>query len=260
MDEIFESLFNKYAEEHTIPDKIKINVSIVENINKSATEFLKKYGREISDDNIIYNGTTCFPREIDEPIEIYISKKEVENCKTNNAQFICTFFHELTHAIDFYNYCEKYCSSNYDNLLTKSSAYGFRMWTEFNAKNISYLLYMQIVKENLYNSDESLKMILDEELPFQNQYLIDTMSKYDINIAIYEIVLYLGRYSIWEKLFKKTFGDGKLFPTLLSEKTNPELLNLYNMLKNGLDEEKYYCELQKSINLLKGKLIKNKIV
>lgn len=259
-EEVMKILFNQYCEKYTIPQKLELNISIVEDVSIASSKFLEKYNRKIILDGIDYNGTTCIPKMIDEPIAIFISKQIVDNYLTNNCQFVCTFFHELTHAIDFYNYCEKYCDGSYDELLKKTSSYGFKMWTEFNAKKISYLLYCKFINGDSYNSEDALKMILNRELPFQNQELIKEMFNISIDDAVYKVILYLGRYYVWELLFEKDFKNGINFPKILNEQVNPELLNLYNKLKENIDTENYYCDLNECINLFESKLSSIQII
>ncbi len=249
-----------YKEKYTIPNNLKYEIEVTEDLEESVKGFFLNTNRRIENIDIdnSYNGTTCVPRTINEPTYIFISKKLIENFQINNFQFVCTIFHELTHAIDFYNFCVKYCNGIYNDFDKIKEFYGFKMWTEFNAKKISYLLYCQFINGDRYNSNEALDMILDSETKFQNNYIADVFFNTDnVERVIYELILYLGRYYVWDITFKGYFEEGKMFSNAF-DNFKTEIFNLYNILKIDENNLNYYYEIHKLINILKGKIIINK--
>ena len=126
-------------------------------------------------------------------------------------------------------------------------------WSEFNAKKISYFEYCKLAHGEKLYSDEELKNIEKNELPVKNkeieEYLKD--ENVDMEMIIYNLMFYLGRYSIWEKLFPKEFGNNIKFPDELI-KYKPVVDKLYTALKNNPDKMEDYVEIKKLINYFKG--------
>ena len=71
---------------------------------------------------------------------------------------------------------------------------------------------------------------------------------------IYNLMIYLGRYSAWEKLFPKDFINNQKFSIELS-KYKPIVDELYNLLKNNSCKTNKYEEIEKLINCIKGRWI-----
>lgn len=229
-----------YTSKYPFPPNLKISISIVDDLLESINEFFDKTNRSkitnISDDS---NGYTCMPKSIEEAMQIFIAKERVVNFADNNFQFICTIFHELTHAIDFYNYCNDFCEGNYDNINNTNNYFGFKMWSEFNAKRISYLLYFETINGENYDEKQALENFLNYELGYQNNYITEQMNKsLSGEQFIYDVVLYLGRYYCWEKLFPSAFEKGNLFPKELKDRFNDELSDLYECFKQHLNYSK----------------------
>ncbi|MBP3766185.1 MAG: hypothetical protein J6G98_03290 [Bacilli bacterium] len=244
-----------YFQEYKMPEGLKYKIKIVDDMAKATEEFMKKTNRYFIVDESDYNGTTCVPNAITDEIEIYISKKIVENYRVNNWQFICTIFHELTHAVDFFNYCNKWFEGIFDSMINKSDPYGFHMWTEFNAKQKSYLLYSRFLRQCMKENNIPFGKPTDGELEFQNDFVTKSINDQSFDKAIYDIIQYLGRYYCWEIDFRDDFIDEKLFPNIFKQKLEPEINVLYKKLKESKDSIAYYNELAKLIRLLIGKII-----
>lgn len=255
VDTFISSFVNMYSQEYKIPDSLKCRIQIVDNIAETTKEFMNRTNRKYIVDETDYNGTTCIPNVITDEIEIHISKKLIENYRTNNWQFICTLFHELTHAVDFYNHCDKWFQGNYDSMINGSDPYGFHMWTEFNAKQKSYLLYSRFIRKCMEESKLPVGNPADGELEFQNDIITKSIKTNNRKIAIYDIIQYLGRYYCWEIDFPNDFSDGKLFPEIFKQILEPEITDLYNTLKKSDDSIMYYNEIARLIRFLVGKLV-----
>ena len=255
IDSIINSFVNMYSQEYEIPENLKYKIQVVDSISEATSNFMKKTNRKYIVDETDYNGTTCIPNSIDDETEIYISRKLIEDYQSNNWQFICTVLHELTHAIDFYTYCNKYCYGDYDAMIKRNDYYGFKMWTEFNAKKISYLFYSRFIRKCMEESDLSIASPVYGEVEFQNDIITESIRNNYADNAVYDIVLYLGRYYCWEIDFSDSFVDEKLFPSVFKQELNPEISNLYDALKRANGSVMYYNEVSKLIRLLKGKLV-----
>ena len=251
--EIVKSFMKKY----NFPKELTIKIVVTDNIEKEYNYHLKKYNKEydyisFSD----YNGMICVPNTTNEETTLIINYDRIINYKENNCQVICTIFHELIHAKDYYEYYKKYFDGIYDSSINRDSQYGFFNWSEFNAKRISYFEYCNLINEDKVKSQEALNNIKEHEIPLQNKmmkkYLVD--DKTDMEEIIYNLMLYLGRYSVWEEFFPDEFNNNKMFPKEL-KKYEPLINEIYNHLKHNSKEFDYYIELKKLINYFKGEWV-----
>lgn len=243
-----------YIQKNDMPKDLKFEIEIVDNIEKNSKDYFKKIKKDYDYISIQdYNGATLVPHTTNEPIMIFLSKERALNAKNNNYEIICTLFHELTHAADFHNYYSKYCGGNYDSGVDRDSQYGFLNWTEFHAKRISYLEYCKIINGDKITSKESLENILNVELPKKNneldEYLIN--NECDLEDIIYNLMFYLGRYSVWEDWFPSEFENGKHFSVEL-KKYLPLIVELSDLLKNTRNSKNEYENIKKHINYFKG--------
>lgn len=242
-----------YTNKYKVPKELKYEIAIVDDIEKSAEEYFKKIEKEydyISD--IDYNGVTLVPHTTDEPIMILLSKDRAISAKDNNCEIICTLFHELTHVVDFYNYYSVFCDGNYDSGIGRDSQYGFHNWSEFHAKKISYLEYGKIIYKENYNSSEVLDIIVNKTLPIKNDELDNYLTNdYDLEEIIYNLMFYLGRYSVWEDWFPDEFKNGNHFSKEL-KKYQPLVDTLFDLLKNTNNTKNEYENIKKHINFFKG--------
>lgn len=254
MDNPINFIASIYTKRYPLPDGLKLRISVVEDLFKEVNKYMDETSRTQVITNDVAgnsNGFTCMPNTVEDETNIFISKKLIEQYIENHFQFACTIFHELTHAIDFYNYCKDFCSGNYDDILDNNNYFGFKMWLEFNAKIISYRMYFELINGKNYDKEKELEHILNFELDFQNKCLENNLLEITSpNLIIYYIVLYLGRYYCWEEMFPEVFKDGKLVSTVLKKKTDNMVIELYKYLKNHL----IYSKEFNSYNLIFDKL------
>lgn len=248
--DIIESFMKRYE----FPENLILKIIITDDMEKEYEHQLKRLNKKYDYISPIdYNGITCVPNTIDEETIILINYDRVDALKNQDYGVICTIFHELIHAKDYYIYYKKYCDGLYDSSNNRDSQYGFMNWSEFNAKKISYFEYCKLAHGEKLYSDEELKNIEKNELPVKNkeieEYLKD--ENVDMEMIIYNLMFYLGRYSIWEKLFPKEYGNNIKFPDELI-KYKPVVDKLYTALKNNPDKMEDYVEIKKLINYFKG--------
>lgn len=238
MDNPINFIISIYIERYPLPDGLKLKISIADDLLLEVNKYMNETNRaqvttnDVAEDS---NGFTCMPNVIEDETNIFISKKLIEQYIENHFQFACTIFHELTHAIDFYNYCKDFCNGNYDNIIDNNNYFGFKMWSEFNAKIISYRMYFELINGKDYDKEKELQHLLNYELNFQNKCIESELLEINSpNLIIYYIILYLGRYYCWEEMFPEVFKDGKLISKELKKKTNNKIIGLYKYLKNNL--------------------------
>lgn len=248
--DIVKSFMNKY----NFPKELKIRVIITDDIPSEYKKHQKRLNKKFDYISPIdLNGITCVPNTIDEETILLIDYNRAKDFKENNCEVICTIFHELIHAKDYYNYYKKYCNGVYDSVKNRSSQHGFMNWSEFNAKKISYFEYCKLVYAEKIGSKEHLKEIKDNELPKRNKELEDILKNknIDIDYIVYNVMLYLGKYSVWEELFPEEFNNGSKFPDELN-KYKPLVGVLYNTLQNNKGKVENYLEIKKLINYFIG--------
>lgn len=249
-NDIIKSFMKKYR----IPKELKIRIIITDDMEKEYKHQLNKFNKKCDYISPIdYNGITCVPNSIDEETIILINYDRVKDIMANNCEVICTIFHELIHAKDYYSYYNNYCNGLYDSSKNRDSQYGFMNWSEFNAKKISYLEYYKLLHGEKLYTDEELENIKKNELPIKNKEIVYILNNEDLDMEyiIYNLMFYLGRYSVWEELFPEKFNNGNEFPDGLN-KYKPVVDDLYKALKNNTGSIEDYMEIKKLINYFKG--------
>ena len=243
-----------FMKNYDFPKDLKIKIIVTDDIEREYKKQLKKLNKSydyISPIN--FNGLTCVPNKIDEDTIILINSDRVINLKDNNCEVICTLFHELIHAKDYYIYFKNYCNGIYDSSKDRGNQYGFMYWSEFNAKKISYYEYCKLIHGEKINSKEELNNILKNELPIKNKEIEDLLKNEDADVEdiIYNLMFYLGRYSVWEKLFPEEFNNNQKLPKEML-KYEPLITELYKSLKNNSEKIEEYMEIRKLLNYFKG--------
>ncbi len=250
---IIKNFMNKYK----FPKELKIKLIVTDNLEEEYQNHLEKYNKEYDYVSVFdYNGITCVPNTTDEETTLLINYDKIEKLNENNLEVICTIFHELIHAKDYYNYFNTFFDRKYDSSHHRDSTYGFTYWSEFNAKRISYYEYCKIIYGNKIKSNENINNIINIELSNHNKEIDELLKDEDEDLEniIYNIMLYLGRYSVWEELFPRDFANNQKFSKELS-KYEPIVNELYILLKNNSGKMNEYEEIKKYINYIKGRWV-----
>ena len=250
-------IIKTFMEKYKFPKELKINLVITSDMDKEYEKHLKKHHKEHDYISVFdYNGIICIPNNINEEITILINYEKVQEINDKNYEVICTIFHELIHAKDYYNYFKTNFAGNYDSSHHRDSTYGFTYWSEFNAKRISYYEYCKIIHGDKIKSNENLSNIINIELPNHNKEIERLLKDHDSDMEdiIYNLMFYLGKYSVWEDLFPSEFINNQKFSTELL-KYKPFVDELYNLLKNNFDKMNEYEEIKRIINLIKGRWV-----
>lgn len=252
-----EEIVTNFMSKYRLPRELKLIIKVTNNINKDVQNHMKKYNKE--DDYIShrdFNGMICTPNNINEETLILLNYEKAINYENNKFEIMRTLFHELIHAKDYYNYYKTYFDGKYDSSHHRDSTYGFTFWSEFNAKKISCYEYRKLCLGDKIKSQDNKKYIISNELPHYNKEidkLLKDSNSYMEDI-IYNIMFYLGRYSVWEELFPEVFANSQKFSKELA-KYKPVVDELYILLKKNSGKMSEYEEIKRYINLIKGRWV-----
>ena len=190
------------------------------------------------------NGTTILPEKLNESPYILISTKTIDN-----AQYMSTIPHELTHLHDFYDIINYYQLQFNEEFYEDRKCCLFTNWSEYHAKKVGYLFFKAYeYGANNYNKPQILNFILNEELPKQMNLLIDNWEKHQNNFELKqsELMGFLGRFSIWQSWFPDQIS------ILMAFADDRDVINIYNFLLAHESFEKIITsldEFDKVLNL-----------
>lgn len=159
------------------------------------------------------NGTIILPAKLNDTPYILISNNTVNS----NMLFISTKNHELTHIHDFYDFAKYHNVDIVSNIDRIYNYHIFYYWTEFHARRNGYYFYNKFTNnnENIY---EQIQHINKSECPFHMEHLKNELIKAQNNPKqfLYNIMQFLGRFSVWHDLFPEQFNQHTLPEELVS--------------------------------------------
>ncbi len=252
MEDLINLISNKVIEDSEFNGNMPIEFKITDNIKEEIDNYYEnnKHSNTFQDFSDL-NGVFLPPNNTKEKSTILINNKELQKSKDNNYQIICTLYHELTHAIDYYNYCNDFFDGDYNKMWQNELTYSFYIWTEFNAKRKSYIFYRNFLQGDKSNSSESLDLIIKNEIPLHNNDIKNKIKnykgEYDI---IYYLIHYLARYMVWDETFETSFTNFKMIPEEVKTLLGNNIDVLYDYLKkhkNYSNNINDYNELTKII-------------
>ena len=245
-------------------EPIKLNVEIVQDLYKRRLELaIDDKDRE----NIISsreftrnsNGTIVIPESIDDVSYILVSINTIDN-----YQFVSTIIHELTHIHDIYNFYifnkDKYVSLREMDNYKEFNIY--ILWSEYNARRKGYYFYRKIMhmifSDTNKSESEQIEHILNIECLGQMEYLKNQLFKYENNKHhyIYNIIQFIGRFSVWNDLFPNDFNVNTL-PNELLVMFGDKIINLYEFLYKNKNFDDIKLKINELDHLL-GSFVKNK--
>lgn len=178
------------------------------------------------------NGTMVLPQTKDGTYYILISKYIL-----NNTYFIGTIVHELTHIYDFMDFASEFCCDDFEAVEHHELFNTFYYWTEFNSRRKGYYYYRQIqfALQSLKLSDEEqIDHILNTELKVHYDSLLKNLREYSVDNNsqkyIYNLIQFLGRFSVWEDLFPERIKAREYLPDYLLNAYGNKILELYELL------------------------------
>lgn len=197
------------------------------------------------------NGSLAITEDV---MYILISMKTIDN-ERSNCQYISTIIHELTHLHDFYDFysINNDKCSNIMEIHKCSDFPPFLMWTEYNARRNGYYFYRKIMNMNNNESEkEQIEYILYKECQFHMKYLKEELIKNQNNPYnfVYNIIQFIGRFSVWNDLFPSDFNVNML-PKELLILFDTRLVKLYEFLyinKNFNDIKYNFNELDRLLS------------
>lgn len=183
------------------------------------------------------NGTMVLPTKNGELSYILISKAIL-----NDTYFIGTIIHELTHIYDFMDFARDFCDDDYEVVYYHKHFWSFYNWSEFNARRKGYFYYREIqlnLLDKKPNNEEQLEHILNTELKFHNDRLLNDLEEYpqdkDKQKYFYSLIQFMGRFSVWEDLFPAIINPIKYLPDYLLNTYGTKIITLYVLLHSMED-------------------------
>ena len=156
-------------------------------------------------------GSIIPPKELNGIFTIVMdSNYFMESLQKKDYQWVGTLTHELTHILDFIQYAELHHLDNYNAIQRDMEHRPFMLWTECNARAKGYFFLRKYVfgdKVNDMKDTKQTDFIMEKELPFQKNVFEKGYGEADDNAwqQMYVAAQFLGRYSVWEKLFPNVF-------------------------------------------------------
>ena len=257
LNEAFSMVSNVYFSYFQI-EPIDIEIIPAEKISDI---YMQKRPDLITEENVIdfekvdfYKGLIIPPKEIDGKFTVIIRKKYfMESSKARDWQWVGTFTHEMTHVCDFINYARINNLNNYDIVQREFVHRPFVLWTEFHAKAIGYLFIRKFAYGDKYNdmSDRGqTDYILQTELPYHINCFLQRYQSAHGNVAIqlYETMQFMGRYSVWEKLFPNVFNK-RVRQQVFGKK--PRMDKIYEFLVTHHDLESANKDFDQMLYIIK---------
>lgn len=154
------------------------------------------------------NGSMLY-KTLDKPFFIFINTNQFNK----QCEFVHTYYHELTHVIDFDRYMNELKVNNIQELREDKYYWTFYLWTEFHAIYVGYSKYydyLNYANGNEENTDERINFIENKEKPFHADYYDKQIRQYKTNLSkmpknlafqslFYEVSQFYGRFSKWKE-------------------------------------------------------------
>jgi len=265
LDEVFELITSYYREINNITKIPDFELIFTKNVDTESIKLISMIEQEEEikyyNGNDTLNGRMLFKTE-ERPFVILINENQFDN----KFSFLGTYYHELTHVIDYDKYMNQVDAKDIKELKIDNYHWVFYLWTEFHARYIGYSKYYEYINyANNYkeNIGERIDYIENIEKSVHTNNIKNEILEYRTNVSImpkniafqflfYQISQFYGRFAKWEEYGIKLEYDGNIilheFPHI-----KKELINYYNILLkckdyNGYEQHK--DELQNIINSL----------
>lgn len=235
MDDLFSEILNKYLEEYQVDN---IDIILSDKISDVCREKrLDMFDLVQGVDNS--RGVMIPPRFGEKKFLIVLDRAYIDKMiKNKDFQWVGTLTHEVTHVLDYTEYAKLHGIKDYDIIQREEVHRPFVLWTEFNARARGYLYVRKFTFGVNYNDmydRNQFEYICRVELPYQLEYLLEKYETAEnMYMKLYEVMQFLGRYFIWEKLFPNIFSEENR-KNILGIKQG--MLELYIFLFNHHDLE-----------------------
>ncbi len=249
IENIITSLVKLYFEYFEIETKAQIQIRVVDNLAKEHKELRPDSAKMFTDLESMnnQNGRLIPPLDKDGLYYVLFNKNILLNrIKNNDSTFVGTIAHELTHAVDYYDF-KHIDDKNYsENDLMYNM---FQLWSEFHARKLGYKFIRHIVSDALPNSiNDQVEYIKNTELPFQLNYFNSNFIKAEgpINKS-YELMQFLGRFSVWRELSLADFNNQFIIDKF---DNNDSIIDVLEFLEENSTVEMIHDKLSDMLNVL----------
>ncbi|MGV8982829.1 hypothetical protein [Clostridium sp.] len=268
LDEVFELTTSFYNEINNITEPPNFEVIITKDIYTESLKLISESEREeelkYNNENDTSNGRMISKTKL-MPFFILLNEKQFDN----KFSFLGTYYHELTHVIDFDKYMGQVNAKDIKDLKNDSYFWVFYLWTEFHARYMGYSMFQEYINYiNKYkeNIEERINFIETSERLYHIYNLGNVINEFETNLSMpkniafqslfYEISQFYGRFAKWQEYGIELEYDGNI---LLNKFVNirNELIEYYNVLvkcKDYSGYEQHKNELQNLINEMYNKI------
>ena len=188
----------------------RVSIIITKSISAAYYRVRPDLGRR--DDANDYNGVMVQPKHRGEEFTILINQSTlIGNILHGHPATLGTIIHELTHINDFKIYADMIDEVDYDVIADPVKHPMFMLWTEIHARANGYYYTRWYQLKEKFGSKEYVEMVLENELPFQNSYLVENYNKSESWYQrAYLVAQYIGRLYTIRKAYRAAISEDLL--------------------------------------------------
>lgn len=240
MEQAIREVVNSFCNIHSLNEQIQLEITLVDNLevlNEYVTgEMTERYVTSFLEQGSIPNGTVIF-KNVNEKIYIFILSSVF---RYNNATWVGTIHHEMTHANDMYEFCIQNGLDSYERMLENEYYNAFIMWSEYHARKNGFML-VRACSYSFNNQEEEREHIEEELEMIRNKIIEEYRGVFSTWSDLNALMQHLGRIAVFHELFpedKEYFLD-YIFRNALNDYHEAIVRELYNMCYECKDVEKF---------------------
>lgn len=211
MENLFNNIDALYHRIHQDQQLPLYMILLTDDLNRAHAEVRPDSADSILSSNAQsdFNGRMVPPRDRKGKFSILINTEKVnEYTEKNTFEYIGTFAHEMTHAVDYYQMAALEQLNSYDQLERTGLYTTFQLWSEFHARREGYkfLNTFREMADGVVERDKHIEWIKTKEGPFQWNYYRKMYVAGDAQLKLYITMQFLGRYSVWNEWYPESFN------------------------------------------------------
>lgn len=195
-------------------------IEVVNDVNKKIRELSSC---AFKDFNMYTDSNGCFVFSDSNEPYVLIKKDIVSE---DDYSFVGTIIHEITHMNDYSDFMNYHKCTSYCDIANCNYYISFYLWSEFHARRKGYYYLRRAVDFNDKPINDQIAFTKDEYIVYTNALREIRKENAGNYMAImYEVMQYLGRFSVWNELYPYEMSLLKLPLDI-----HKNFLTLYNLL------------------------------